>query len=131
MNTPVFSEYSMAGEVGTKGDVYSFGILLLEMFTGRRPTDDMFNDALTLHRFAMKALDEKVIEIVEPSLLLDTKVGNFSSHIGGRGGTEECLISVVRTGVVCSMESATERIEMKEVVTKLCSAREKILNTRI
>ncbi|KAH9668947.1 putative receptor-like protein kinase [Citrus sinensis] len=65
----VAPEYGMGSEVCMTGDVYSFGILLLEMFTGRRPTDSAFTEGLTLHEFATMALPEKVIEIVDPSLL--------------------------------------------------------------
>ncbi|CAD6239762.1 unnamed protein product [Miscanthus lutarioriparius] len=36
-------EYGEGSFVSTQGDVYSLGILLLEMFTGRSPTDQMFN----------------------------------------------------------------------------------------
>jgi serine/threonine protein kinase len=46
----------MGGEASTEGDVYSYGILVLEMFTGRRPTDDMFKDGLNLHDFVKMAL---------------------------------------------------------------------------
>jgi hypothetical protein len=40
------------------GDVYSFDIILLEMLTGRQPTDDMFKDGLTIVSFVEASLPD-------------------------------------------------------------------------
>ncbi|KAK2637207.1 hypothetical protein Ddye_031999 [Dipteronia dyeriana] len=74
----VAPEYGLGNEVSMLGDVYNFGILLLEMLTGKHPTDSLFNDGLTLHEFAKIALLERVMEIVEPSLLLEARTSNNS-----------------------------------------------------
>jgi hypothetical protein len=42
-----------------------YGILLLEMFTGKRPTDDMFQDALNLNSLVREALLERVVQIAD------------------------------------------------------------------
>ncbi|KAF3955906.1 hypothetical protein CMV_018929 [Castanea mollissima] len=34
-------EYEMGGQVSPLGDIYSYRILLLEMFNGKRPIDDV------------------------------------------------------------------------------------------
>lgn len=48
------------------GDIHSYGILLVEMFTGKRPTDDMFKDGLSMHQFTAMALPDHVMDVVEP-----------------------------------------------------------------
>ena len=58
----------MGSQLSTNGDVYSFGILLLEMLTGRRPTDKLFKDDLNLHNFVKLALPGQVMEIVDHSI---------------------------------------------------------------
>ncbi|CAL5373621.1 unnamed protein product [Camellia sinensis] len=74
-------EYGMGNEVTTFGDVYSYGILLLEMFTGKRPTDNMFNDSLSLHNFAKMALPEQVVSVVDPTLIQQREIGEGSSSV--------------------------------------------------
>ncbi|XP_012829143.1 PREDICTED: probable LRR receptor-like serine/threonine-protein kinase At3g47570 [Erythranthe guttata] len=59
-------EYGMSNLVSTKGDIYSYGILVLEIFTNRRPTDDSFNEHVNLHNFVSAALPDRVMEIVAP-----------------------------------------------------------------
>ena len=71
----------MGSDVSTYGDVCSFGILLLEMFTGKRPTNNMFKDRLNLHNNAEMALPGRVLEVIEPILLReDVESSIHSSH---------------------------------------------------
>ncbi|KAK0572173.1 hypothetical protein LWI29_027267 [Acer saccharum] len=131
----VAPEYGMGSQASMPGDVYSLGIFLLEMFTGKRPTDSVFHDELNIHDFAKMSLPERVMEIAEPSLLLevttDNNVENFARlHGEGRVGMEECLVGAMRIGVLCSMESPTDRMEMTDVVAKLCAIRENFISKR-
>ncbi|XP_056165327.1 probable LRR receptor-like serine/threonine-protein kinase At3g47570 [Syzygium oleosum] len=62
-------EYGKESVVSREGDVYSYGILLLEMFTGVSPTNERFRENFNLHKFVKEALPEQPLEITDPFLL--------------------------------------------------------------
>ncbi|PKI39572.1 hypothetical protein CRG98_040042 [Punica granatum] len=64
----VAPEYGMGSEVSTLGDVYSYGILLLELFTGKRPTDKLFNEGLNNRNFTERALSGQLEEIIDTAV---------------------------------------------------------------
>ncbi|KHG22857.1 hypothetical protein F383_29431 [Gossypium arboreum] len=74
-------EYGMGSELSTNGDVYSYGILLLEMLTGKRPTNERFKEGLSLHNFVKAALPSRVVEIIDPILLQESVRGGTDSLV--------------------------------------------------
>ncbi|KAM3733180.1 hypothetical protein ACB098_11G115700 [Castanea mollissima] len=121
-------EYGMGSQLSTNGDVYIFGILLLEMLTGRRPTDKLFKDNLNLHNFVKLALPGRVMEIVDHSIF--KKVGEndnmVSSWSDWTSGQTECLISVFQIGLACSAQSPIDRMDMNRVALELLSIKRQI-----
>ncbi|KAJ4768777.1 Leucine-rich receptor-like protein kinase family protein [Rhynchospora pubera] len=117
-------EYGMGSQASTQGDVYSYGILLLEMFTGIRPTDERFKNGLSLHRHVEMAFPEQVMDIIDTKMFpLDLGCENtFAPE-----NCLNCLVSVIRCGLQCSKELSKERIAMVDVVKELISARSKLL----
>ncbi|TYI63017.1 hypothetical protein E1A91_D10G291000v1 [Gossypium mustelinum] len=125
-------EYGMGSELSTKGDVYSYGILLLEMFTGKRPIDERFREGLSLHNFVKAALPERIIEITDPNLVQErVRRGTPNVNNFGNDWYLQCLNSLFEIGLACSAESPNERIDMSDVATKLCSVKDKLHSTRL
>ncbi|KAK4579475.1 hypothetical protein RGQ29_029228 [Quercus rubra] len=136
-------EYGMGGEASIEGDVYSYGILLLEMFIGKRPSDDMFKDGHNLHNFVEMALPEKLVQIVDPILLprevdeapiaivaarednngnemqVDEEAQGIANLCQMDLNEHKCLVSILEIGLACSMESPKDRMKMKEVTKEL------------
>ncbi|KAK2634738.1 hypothetical protein Ddye_029530 [Dipteronia dyeriana] len=115
----VAPEYGMGGSVSTQGDIYGYGILLLEILTGKRPTDEMFKDGLNLHSFCKMALPDRVMEIAESHLLILEELNDKTNKSRGKAEVRECLISLVRIGVACSRETPNERMGISEIVQEL------------
>ncbi|CAJ2646891.1 unnamed protein product [Trifolium pratense] len=114
-------EYGMGFEVSTCGDMYTFGILVLEMLTGRRPTDETLEDGQNLHNFVRISFPDNLINILDPHILsrdagVSIRDGN-SENLFPR--VEECLISLFKIGLVCSMESPKERMNIVDVNREL------------
>ena len=110
-------EYGMGGQPSIYGDVYSFGVLLLEMFTGKRPTNDLFGGNVTLNSYIKLALPERVLDIADNSIL----------NSGLRAGLplDECLIMVFKVGLRCCEESPKNRLATSEARKELILIRER------
>ncbi|RZC90447.1 hypothetical protein C5167_029582 [Papaver somniferum] len=127
-------EYGMGRDVSTHGDVYSYGIMLVEIFTGRRPTDDIFTDGLNLHTFAKTALlQNHVLEIVDSTLPAHFRLeedNNTRALINVENEIKLCeaLARIFNLGVMCSVESPNERMDMAQVVKELQSIKNAYLS---
>ncbi|XVF29211.1 hypothetical protein REPUB_Repub15cG0101100 [Reevesia pubescens] len=141
-------EYGLGSKASTSGDVYSFGILLLEMFIAKKPTDEMFKEGLSLNKFASAVDSNQIYETVDPRLLKNDESLQQSSFItdstdnsGSSNSTinstdsdhwrskyEKCLAAVISVGLSCAAQSAKDRLSMRETLTKLHDIKKVLLN---
>ncbi|TKW08540.1 hypothetical protein SEVIR_6G033270v4 [Setaria viridis] len=116
-------EYGLGNEVSIYGDMYSFGVLLLEIFTGKRPTDSDFVQDLNLHRYVQIALqDQQVTSVVDQQLLpvQDPELeGRTSSSSSTREITVACVTSILQIGILCSKELPTDRLLIGDALREL------------
>ncbi|CAI9786688.1 unnamed protein product [Fraxinus pennsylvanica] len=105
-------EYGTEGIVSTSGDVYSFGIMLLEMYTRKKPTDEMFGEQMSLKSWVSQSLNEnKITEVVDANLLR-SEDNNFTAKM-------QCVLSILALAMECLVDSPMERIGMRKVVARL------------
>ncbi|KAM3282680.1 putative LRR receptor-like serine/threonine-protein kinase [Capsicum chacoense] len=124
-------EYGIASEVTTYGDIYSYGIIILEMLTGKRPTDDAFSNGLNLHNYAKMAFStDKVMEIVDPMLCHSLQEEETSdSTVGERKNKDyvkKCINFMCKIGIACTMETVKERMGISDVVKELQLVKESL-----
>ncbi|KAK9664980.1 hypothetical protein RND81_14G081600 [Saponaria officinalis] len=113
-------EYGLGSEASTDGDIYSYGILLLELMTGKKPTDSIFKDDVNLHLYAEAALPDQVLHIADQTLLENDEIIVV----------DEIIASVVQVGVACSNHMPEHRMRITEVISKLQAARDNLIKAQ-
>ncbi|KAK9276202.1 hypothetical protein L1049_005733 [Liquidambar formosana] len=99
-------EYAMEGHFSIKSDVFSFGVLLLEIVSGKKNTGFYHSDSINLLGYAWELWNaDRGLDLMDP------KLGNPSST--------SLLLRYVNIGLLCVQESPTDRPTMSDVVSML------------
>jgi LRR receptor-like serine/threonine-protein kinase FLS2 len=114
----IFVEYGLEGSVSIRCDVYSYGIMLMEVFTRTKPSDEKFSGDLILRSWINDSMPNAITRIIDSNLL------GLEEH---NTKNLKCLSSVMEIALNCSTESASERVNMKEVVVALKNIRFQLL----
>ena len=122
------TEYGFGSKLSTEGDVYSYGIIILEMLTGKRPTHEMFTDGLNLHKFVEQAFPQKLTEVLDPFIVPSSEDGDVPNNLdhgnNATDGVKSCIVHLVKLGLSCSMEIPKDRPTMHDVYAEVITIKE-------
>lgn len=105
-------EYGLEGLVSTRSDVYSYGIMLMETFTRKRPSDEMFGGNLSLKSWVENLTPRSLDQVIDANLLIDLDDERRDKIMRG-------VSSILVFALRCSAESSRDRINMKEALFEL------------
>lgn len=104
-------EYALSGKLTDKSDVFSFGVMLLELITGRRPVDS--SHSLT---------EDTFVDWARPLLTRALEEGNFDDLVDHRlqkDYNRSEMVRMISCGAACVNLSARHRPRMSQVVRAL------------
>ncbi|XP_050207787.1 MDIS1-interacting receptor like kinase 1, partial [Mercurialis annua] len=105
-------EYGYTLKVDEKIDTYSYGVVLLELVTGKRPLDPEFGESVDIVEWIRRKIrDNKPLEEA-----LDKNVGNCK-HV------QEEMLLVLRIALLCTAKLPKDRPSMRDAITMLGEAK--------
>eukprot|EP00253_Pinus_taeda_P014838 PITA_14838 len=106
-------EYAYSRKVIEKSDIYSFGVVLLELVTGKKPNDIEFGEDSDIVRWIRNQIHNDINKV------LDSRVAH---------SYREEMMLVLRVALICTSTLPINRPSMREVVEilLLCSTDEQI-----
>ncbi|WOK94042.1 hypothetical protein Cni_G02744 [Canna indica] len=108
-------EYAYSSNATTKGDVYSFGILVLEVVTRKRPTDEMFEGGMSLQRWVKSHYHSWMETIIDSSLASTVRHQTPEA----KRMWEIAITELLELGLLCTQESPSSRPTMMDAADDL------------
>ncbi|KAK2651764.1 hypothetical protein Ddye_011620 [Dipteronia dyeriana] len=108
-------EYGFGSTTSTKGDVYSFGVLVLEMVTRKRPTDGMFGVGISLHKWVRNHYHGRIEKVIDSSLMRSLR--EQSTEV--KRMWDVAIGELMELGILCTQESPSTRPTMLDCADDL------------
>lgn len=115
----LLTEYGSEGLVSTKCDVYSYGIMLMEMFTRRRPSDEMFKENLSFKKWISESIPNNLLQVIDPDLLMLYEK-SFGEEV-------DCILGIMEVALNCTRDSPRERKNIDEVLATMIQIKHRLL----
>jgi len=122
----MFLEYAQTVHASTFGDVYSFGVLLLEMIIGKRPTEPIFEGGRNIINFEERNFPDQVLHMIDVHLQEECE-GFMKAMAVTESEIYRCVLSLVRVALACTRPFPRERMNMREVSINLHAIRKSYL----
>ncbi|XVF08475.1 hypothetical protein REPUB_Repub07fG0006500 [Reevesia pubescens] len=108
-------EYAYTLQVDEKSDIYSFGVVLMEILSGKRSVDSEFGDGNSIVDWVRSKIKSKdgIIDI------LDKNAGASCSSV------REEMMQMLRIALLCTSRNPADRPSMRDVVLMLLEAKPK------
>ncbi|KAL9329557.1 hypothetical protein ACSQ67_004560 [Phaseolus vulgaris] len=117
-------EYGWGEKACAAGDVYSFGIVLLELFSGKSPTDECFTGGLNIRRWVHSAFKEKTMEVIDPELV---SLILYDDPSEGQNNVQVyCVDAILGVAIACTADNPDERIGIRDAVRQLKASRDSL-----
>lgn len=111
----IFAEYAYTLQVDEKSDIYSYGVVLMEILSGKRSMDQEFGDANSIVDWVRSKIKTK-----------DGIDGILDKNAGARcSSVREEMIQMLRIALRCTSRNPADRPSMRDVVLMLQEAKPK------
>ncbi|KAL8138254.1 hypothetical protein V2J09_004255 [Rumex salicifolius] len=122
----LYPKYGIGTRASSHGDVYSFGVLLLEIVTGKRPTDVLFQGS-SLHEWVKSHFPSKLEPIIEGAIeRLIPRLSHASQHDDKTW--KEVILELIELGLMCTQYSPSTRPNMMDIAHEMDRLKQYISN---
>lgn len=106
--------------------MFSFGVLLLEMVTGRRPTDVLIHEGSSLHEYVKRHYPNKLEAIVEQAL--DRCCAPSAMPKAYYNVWIDVILEMIELGLMCTQFTPSARPSMQDAAHEIGRLKEYLSN---